>query len=296
MDHIFRFAETGSLMEFSPRFKVAVSKKRTWRRSEISAFSVRSRSRLNRKIAMLQHGQLPLFVTLTYHLEIPQNFEGYKNHLDHFFIRLLQKYPKAGVIWKLEYQWRGYAHFHLFVWNVGLDDLRAFVPRVWSGIAGYGSDDHLRWHEGTLGNGNEHCVQAVRSWNGVKSYASKYFAKVENDKVGGRVWGIRGSHQEHVGERNGKPVYKKVSNVPFSKILEFTCSLDVALRFREAVQRRLNFDFQRLGFWCSNYEVEWLLFFDELWHSEWVASHPPDDPPFWEDDLFFEDFHEEIIL
>ncbi|MBI5945362.1 MAG: hypothetical protein HY864_13415 [Chloroflexi bacterium] len=281
--HIIRFAERGSLMEFSPRFSLTHQVKRTWRRGEISAFSVRSRSRLNRKISMITHNSLPLFVTLTYHLEIPQNFEGYKYHLHHFFIRLLQKFPKAGIIWKLEYQWRGYAHFHLFVWNVSEDDLKAFVPRVWNEIAGYGSEDHLKWHQGLLGNGNEHCVQSIRSWNGVKSYASKYFAKIENDKVGGRVWGIRGSHREIVGQKeNGKPIYKHVSNVPFSKLLEFRCSLAVALQFRQAVMRQLNFDFQRLGFWCANYEVDWLLFLDEIWNAEYVSYHPPDDPPDWE--------------
>ena len=228
--HIIRFAPAGSLMEFSPRYKAGIFKNRSWRRGEISAFSFRSRSRLNRKLSLLSRGSLPLFVTLTYHLDIPQDFQGYKHHLDHFIIRLLQKFPKAGIIWKLEYQWRGYAHFHLFVWNVPEEDLKVFVPRVWNGIAGYGSEDHLKWHKGELGDDNQHCVQAVRSWNGVKSYASKYFAKIENDKVGGRVWGIRGSHTVL---RDGKKI--KVSNVPFSKILEFRCSLAVALQFREAV-------------------------------------------------------------
>jgi hypothetical protein len=134
-----------------------------------------------------------------------------------------------------------------------------------------------------LGNGNEHCVQAVRSWGGVKSYASKYFSKIENDTVGGRVWGIRGSHKEYVrDDSNGKPVYKKVSNVPFSALLSFRCSLDVALKFRAAVARSLNVEFQRLGFWCGNYSADWLLFFNDLCNAEWVLNNPPDNPPDWE--------------
>jgi hypothetical protein len=317
MAHIIRFAPSASLMEFSPggqfhggrrgfrsgyrvldhvsivprpiqlhqtllfsfpRARVSANYFLRSQIGRISSFSVRSRSRLNRKISMISHGYLPLFVTLTYHLDIPKDFEGYKTHLDSFYKALFRKFPRAGVIWKLEYQWRGYAHFHLFVWGVNEQDLKAFVPRVWNRIAGYGSADHLAWHQGTLGNGNEHCVQSVRSWNGVKSYASKYFSKVNDDKVGGRVWGVRGSHTEI--SSSGKKI--KVSNVPFSKILEFRCSLDIALRFRDSVVRQFNFEFKRLGFWCGNYHPDWLLFFNDLCNHEWVSNNPPDNPPDWE--------------
>jgi len=243
---------------------------------------------------MISRGAIPLFVTLTYHEGIPSSFEGYKHHLDYFFIALLRRFPAAGSIWKLEYQFRGYAHFHLFVWGVPLDELRSFVPDTWHKIAGYGSSNHIKWHKGELGNGNVHCVQEVRSWGGVLSYASKYFAKLDDQKVGGRVWGIRGSHRVHVGyDDKGKPKYKKVSNVPFSKILEFKVSLDLALKFRAAVARQLNFDFQRLGFWCSNFSSDWLAFFAELDQNEFVENHPPDDPPAWEDDI--EIFQEYLI-
>ena len=79
--HLLRFATQGSLIEYSPSLKNTVAVRRSWKRGDIKNFSRRSRSRLNKKIAMLQRGNLPLFVTLTYHLEIPENFEGYKYHL-----------------------------------------------------------------------------------------------------------------------------------------------------------------------------------------------------------------------
>jgi len=265
--HIMRFTPAGSLMEFSPRLQV--SKFSRGKRGEIQSFSLRSRSRLNRKIAMLSRGVLPSFVTLTYHTDIPESFEGYKYHLHHFIISLFRRFPSAGVIWKLEFQKRGHAHYHLFIWGVSTEDLQAFVPDTWHKIAGYRSTFHLAWHKGELGNGNEHCVQPIRSWNGVRSYSAKYFSKIDSTDRGGRVWGVRGQ-------------------VPFSKILEFRVSLDVALKFREAVSRQMNFDFQRLGFWCANFDIEWLLYFDDLCLFEWVENNPPDDPPDWE--LHFDEF------
>jgi hypothetical protein len=265
--HIVRFAPQGSLVEFSPRS----TEKKIYNRSprgEITAFSVRSRSRLNKKIAMLKRDILPLFVTLTYHNDISETFEGYKYHLDLFVKWLFRRFPGAGVIWKLEFQKRGYAHYHLFVWGVSLEDLQAFVPETWHEIAGNHSTYHLAWHKGELGGNNEHCVQPIRSWNGVRSYASKYFAKLDDTKNrGGRVWGIRGS-------------------VPFSKILEFRVNLQVALELRQSLIFERNYEFQRLGFWTFDYSPALLSFFDSLINAWEVLQRPPDDPPDWE--LYFE--------
>lgn len=262
MEAIVRFSPQGSLVEVSP--KLGGGSGRRSPRGEISAFSVRSRSRLNKKIAMLKRDILPLFVTLTYHNDIPESFEGYKYHLHHFIIALFRRFPSAGVIWKLEFQKRGFAHFHLFVWGVSLEDLQAFVPEKWHKIAGNHSTYHLAWHKGELGGNNEHCVQPIRSWNGVRSYASKYFAKLDDTKNrGGRVWGIRGS-------------------VPFSKILEFRVNLEVALEFRQSLMIERNYEFQRLGFWTFDYSPALLLFFDSLINAWDVLQNPPDDPPDWE--------------
>jgi hypothetical protein len=234
---------------------------------------------------MLQRDVLPLFVTLTYHNEYPDNFEDYKNQLDNFLRSLSRRFGRyvtkeviikgekvlkevwetsVGVIWKMEYQQRGAPHYHLFVWGVSLEELREFVPEKWHKIAGYGSPDHLAWHKGELGN--EHCVQSVKSWHGVRSYASKYFAKLDDTKNrGGRVWGVRGK-------------------VPFSKILEYRVNLQVALELRQLLIIQNNYDFQRLGFWTFDYSVELLSFFDSLIDAWEVLQKVPDDPPDW--DLF----------
>ena len=272
MDAIIRFAPQGSLIELSPRFQGSVFNRVP--RGEVSSFSVRSRSRLNKKIAMLSRGVLPYFVTLTYHAKMPSDFTGYKYQLHHFMISFFRRFPNAGVIWKLEFQKRGAPHYHLFVWGVSLQDLRAFIPQTWHKIAGYRSKYHLEWHQGKLGN--EHCVQSIRSWNGVLSYAGKYFAKLDDTKNrGGRVWGVRGL-------------------VPFSKILEFRVSLEVALEFRQTLIEERNYQFQRLGFWTFDYSTAWLSFLHDLNLSEYVSQNPPDDPPDWE--LYVDCDFEEIIL
>lgn len=285
--HIVRFAPQGTLMEFSPRLGTTCIRRSL--RGDITSFSVRSRSRLNKTLAMVNREALPLFVTLTYHLEYPSDFEGYKYHLHHFLISLSRAFPCAGVMWKLEFQERGAPHYHLFVWNVSLQDLQAFVPDAWHKIAGAGSNFHLAWHKGELGNGNNHCVQSIKSWNGVKYYASKYFSKIDDaTSRGGRIWGKSGSYL--VLDKSGKKI--KVSNIPFSKILEFRVNLSVALEFRNAVSRHLNVEFQRLGFWCGNFDVDWLIYLDELITADCVASSPPDGFPDWD----LDDFPDEEFL
>lgn len=295
MEHsaVITFAPQGALIELSPNFKqtetismrrhivggghftfhVSRKQSKNEKRGEIVGFSRRSRSRLNKKMAMLKKHHLPLFVTLTYHEDYPERFEGFKRDLDNFFKRLFRHFPDAGVIWKLEYQERGAPHFHLMLWGVSLDDAMQFIPQAWYEIAGNGSTYHLAWHKGELGNGNENCVQPIRSWNGVVSYAAKYMAKLDNDNRGGRVWGARGK-------------------IPYSSLLTFRVNMDVALEFRQSLMLERNYEFQRLGFWTFDFSPDWLSWLDSLIDADIVLKNPPDDPPDWE---LFVDIENEFL-
>jgi hypothetical protein len=175
------------------------------KRKPVSKFSVESRRRLMQRIATVDRSKLPLFVTLTYPASFPTARES-KKHLDNFHKRMRRRFrpePGRGYIWKLEPQERGAPHYHLLAWGYDLIELREFVPLAWYEIAGGGDVLHFRWHRGELGNGNTHCVQAVRSFQGVWSYASKYLGKTF-DIVGwqscGRFWGVSGDipQGEHV--------------------------------------------------------------------------------------------------
>jgi len=233
-------------------------------RGEVVGFSKKSRSRLMSKIAKVNKNWMPVFVTLTYPDNFPGQFEVYKRDLDNFFRSFFRQFPKAGVIWKLEYQSRGAAHYHLLVWGVNVADLLEFVPSTWHRIAASDDPLHLQWHLGLLGNGNQHCVQAVRSWHGVKSYASKYFSKIEGQETyhGGRVWGVRG-------------------NVPFSKIIEFTIDMKTALAFRRAFRRWSGYKNRRFGFWANGYSPAWLEFIFRKMEEVENEHIPPNFPPGW---------------
>lgn len=229
------------------------------KRAEVKGFSIRSRSRLNRKIAMLKKHHLPLFVTLTYGENYPLEAAEYKKHLHNFFMTLKYRFPSYGAIWKLEFQERGAAHFHLLLWGVSLEQ-RHQIVNIWYRIAGYKDIKVKKFHMGLLGNGNTHCVQVIRSWGGVASYSAKYLAKIDNvvDRPG-RIWGVRGI-------------------VPFSAMLSFRLNMEQALEFRYWIQVHYNYEFQRLGFWCANYEVSWLNFLYDI-----MCPPPePDPPPDWE--------------
>lgn len=232
-------------------------------RGVVSGFSKASRSRMMSRLSMLQKHRLPLFVTLTYPSKFP-NVKQAKEHFRAFVERLRRAYPGFGFVWKLEYQKRGAPHFHLLLWGLTLAQARDFVPVAWFMVAGRGFPEHLAFHRGELHN--KPCVEEIRSFRGVVSYASKYMTKDlgadphTGEISQGRVWGIRGK-------------------VPFSPILQFRLDMDQALQFRRSVRRftglRLG---RRMGFWCHAYCPDWLRLLDAL-----TTPPPPPDafPPGW---------------
>lgn len=170
------------------------------KRGIVSGFSSASRRRLWSLLMRLDRSYLPLFVTLTFHNHWPDDVPTLKRMLDTLFKRLRRRYPQASAIWKLEYQRRGAPHFHLLLWGFPHGD-KDWIAGAWVEIVRHytGEDSeyiHL-WHLGRLGNGNQHCVQPVKSWRGVRAYAAKYLTKVEvvANAEGeiihtGRMWGV----------------------------------------------------------------------------------------------------------
>jgi len=164
-------------------------------RGGISKFSRASRRGLMRKMAGVDRKKagLPLFITLTYAKIYPENLKDSKRDLKIFFQRMIRSFPDACGIWKLEPQKRGAPHYHLLVWGADYQDLLGWVPKNWYEIAGFGDENHLKFHQGFLGGKNRHCVSQIRSWRGVRSYTSKYMGKLV-DSAGwaspGRFWGV----------------------------------------------------------------------------------------------------------
>ena len=137
-----------------------------------------------KSLGKLDKSILPVFITLTYPGQYPEEGKEWKRHLKNFIHRLVYKFPEACGVWKLEPQKRGAPHYHLLIWGVEYYDLWKFTGKNWFEVVGSGDINHLK--AGTQ-------VKKIDSWRGVVSYTSKYIGKVIND-VGwgevGRYWGV----------------------------------------------------------------------------------------------------------
>lgn len=165
-------------------------------RGEVQGFSDASRRRLMKMLASLNQKKImkrgrPIFITLTYPSEFAGDWETWKRDLDNFLRWLFYGFDRGrmSVVWRLEVKDRSgtgqknVPHFHLIVFG------RRFIHHekvavAWNRLVAPGDHDHL----------SACCnVVAIRSWNGVMTYASKYMAKVDEGQVvkAGRMWGVR---------------------------------------------------------------------------------------------------------
>lgn len=179
-------------------------------RRAISGFSDRSRRALLRSVncwdrTRVQAGGV-VFVTLTYPRDHP-TARASKQDLERFLQAMGRRWGtrddrgrrRLGVVWKLEPQKRGAPHYHLLAYCPGVDvaALTEWVATEWHRLAGGGDARHLAVHLGTAGGNSKPCVEVVRDWRGVASYAAKYLGKVDRTKGGGgwlhpgRYWGVR---------------------------------------------------------------------------------------------------------
>ena len=183
-------ATGGSLVSLSRSGRGAVSKRSVEVRGRISEWSPKSRMRLRYAMAGLDRAALGrgFFLTLTYPGEFPapENSEIYQTHR-HRFTQALQREisRECAGFWKLEFQARGAAHFHLLLLGYEGDvvRLREWVARRWYELVGSGDERHLR--AGTQ-------TDAARGVAGAMCYLAKYVSKADQTLPGnfsGRYWG-----------------------------------------------------------------------------------------------------------
>jgi hypothetical protein len=180
-----------------PREHPSKPRKDTKPRGKIKEWSAGSRARLKRFMGTLRREDLKraVLVTLTYpHMDefgnivfpAPDDHEVYKYHLKKFSTYLLRNWPNCSGVWKLEFQKRGAAHYHLMLYgmhDVVLQDLRAWIQEAWYQIA-HNGDRHL----GRTGTK----VETIKSVGGAVSYLVKYLSKEDQTMPGnftGRYWG-----------------------------------------------------------------------------------------------------------
>jgi hypothetical protein len=133
------------------------------------------------------YDQPPTFLTLTYPESFPTDPHVYKGHLRAFLKRLRRAYGARAVIWRLEWQRRGAPHFHVLIFDlVGVGSFKDWCLSSWSTVCDSGDSKHET-------HGVD--VSPMRTWAGVRSYLSKYIAKVDDGSrephdLVGRVWGV----------------------------------------------------------------------------------------------------------
>jgi hypothetical protein len=160
-------------------------------RGRVKEFSADARRRLKAKVAKLKRNELEkaLVVTLTYPGEFPDpdDYKIYKKHLHTCEMALGRKWPDCSGIWKLEFQKRGAAHYHLVVCGLGdleLETVRTWFRETWYRIAHNGDK-----HGGNAGTQ----VDRIKSVGGAISYLAKYISKGDQTRPGnftGRYWGV----------------------------------------------------------------------------------------------------------
>lgn len=168
------------------------------RRGQVTALSRKSRAQLRRLLASIDRGQVRpnqvLALTLTYPGEFPTDPEVWRRHLKNLKRRLEKAWGKMAVVWKLEPQGRGAAHWHLLVFEAGrvcrMRQFRSWLSSAWYEVVASGDERHLR--AGTT-------AHRIRSWRHFERYAARYLSKkcspMVNPETGevrpvGRWWSI----------------------------------------------------------------------------------------------------------
>lgn len=143
------------------------------KRGKITSFSNASRKRLLELFATLTVKQF-IFITLTYGQQYP-DIETSKRHLKAFIMRLRRKYPKVSGVWRLEFQKRGAAHYHLLLTHL------PFLPKedlttMWEEVIGlqYCNQkvDAYGVRQSTFTR-----IEVCKSKKKVMNYVAKYVAK-----------------------------------------------------------------------------------------------------------------------
>ena len=155
-------------------------------RAAVGDFSARSRLAMLRALSCVNRQIVTAdcvgLLTLTYSGKSFPDPKGAKEDLDTFTKRLKRLSPGISAFWRLEPQKRGAPHFHLLLFKplimawLGAGSLHEWCVNAWHEIAGKGDNNHRLFHLGELRNSRP-CLEPIRDWNGVMSYAGSYIGK-----------------------------------------------------------------------------------------------------------------------
>jgi hypothetical protein len=191
------------------------------KRGTIHEFSSQSRSRLIELFSRFKKPAHTTFITLTYGAEFPSP-EIAKENLRAFLERLrrMKACARSSAIWRIELQERGAPHFHLICFDLPYIE-KEEIQRMWGEII----DVERPFTR----------IEAVRSWNGIMFYCSKYIAKKQDDFRGGINGFIYLSYLHGLGRVWG--VFQK-QNLPFAtlKIINWPFIAKAFTKFRKCAE------------------------------------------------------------
>ena len=112
------------------------------KRDDITIFSKKSKNRL---AWVYSQGPWVSMLTLTYHVDFPAA-EVSKKHMNTFLSAL--HYFKIKYLWVLEFQGRGYPHYHVWMSKTMKKDEWQYFMKIWlkSTIEFNGSDKAIKFH------------------------------------------------------------------------------------------------------------------------------------------------------
>lgn len=157
------------------------------KRGNVQGFSKGSRFRLFRLMHSLHYDKV-LFVTLTYGKTYPADGRGAKVDLKRYRTNFERRWGKVRCIWRMEFQDRGAAHFHIMYLDAPFIPI-ADLENLWCDARRCPPDER---------HGNSVDIDLPTgsySTRLVSKYIGKYVAKVERGKGGrdgkddGRIWG-----------------------------------------------------------------------------------------------------------
>lgn len=213
---ILRFWREGSGVEIeaTPRVTFPRDDEKAKKRKKITRWSNASRFRLKWFLATLSREEVgrALVLTLTYPAEFPapDDHATYKNHLRVFYQGLCRQFPGCSGVWKLEFQKRGAAHFHLICFALHaeqIETLRSWIEQRWYQIA-HNGDAHL---------GKAACnLERIKTPAGGMTYLVKYVSKGDQTMPGnftGRYWGCFGKEELPVVETEQIELTERQANI-----------------------------------------------------------------------------------
>lgn len=158
-------------------------------RSDIFQFSQASARRLSFVCRNSGH-KIKSQICLTFHEKCPNDGLVLKNMLNTLLVNIRNSYPSIDYLWCLEFQVRGFPHFHLFTSiDSGDSEFQGVVAEAWLRIIGESDNAKCRWWHNRAEN--------FFSWdmgNGtylIKEYITKTKQKDVPDffRNVGRFWG-----------------------------------------------------------------------------------------------------------